>query len=44
VHWPEVSFEEIAGDLLQARLNEAYAADASACQVSAVCVKVRVKE
>jgi hypothetical protein len=29
--WPKVGFEEIAINLLQARLNEAFAADAFAC-------------
>ena len=40
---PEVGFGEVAIDLLQARLNEALAADAFACSVSAVvCERIRL--
>jgi hypothetical protein len=40
---PEVGFGEIAIDLPQTRLNEALAADAFACPVSAVvCERIRL--
>jgi hypothetical protein len=35
---PEVDFREIATHVREARLNEALAADAFACSVSAVCL------